>query len=408
VATDLVLIAHVRGDGALRSAVATALGTTPEELGAMLDTELSAARGLYRPPADNARRALAALDADTPGGALGAVGGSQGRVLRLRSMARALRDGDDPMQLLAALGTDPCAEDSCEGIDAELDPESRRAADALRTTGEDIRALRRAARSGDPLARELAGEVEAVAMTVRRVSLTPVARLPEGVALPLVEQGSPVRPDMVLIVGARSLRYGFTPRVQLVDGARVALTHSREPTLPQTRELALPESFRPYMTPMEAVDELLARQERDGQTLRVAVGATADAQAHLLGRVLLSLRRAGRDHTWLLARSEGGFARGARVALVSKRSDDLRDAPLRVRVRLGGYSLHVGGDYHDIPRIRDDQGLRFDLVTLERELSSQHVARADVSFMADVASGNLTPAVFGVARRSEAVRLVFP
>jgi hypothetical protein len=329
-------------------------------------------------------------------------------VLRLRSLARALRDGADPMQLLGALGSDPCAEGSCEGIHAQLDPESRRAADALRAAGEAVEALRRAARAGDPFARELAGEVEAAALTLRGVALTPVPRLPAGVDLPLVAQGAPARPDMVLIVGERSLRYGFAPRLQLADGGEVALTTPHEPTLPATKELPLPASFRPYMTPMEAVTQLLDRHDAEGQKLTVAVGATDDAQAHLLGRVLLSLRQSGRDGAWLLARSEGDFARGARVALVSKRSDDLRDAPLRVRVRLGGYSLHVGGDYHDIPRIRDDQGLRFDLVTLERELSSQHVARADVSFMADVASGNLTPAVFGVARRSDAVRLVFP
>ncbi len=409
VAADLMLIAALRDDAELRDEVAVALDTESVQLPALLDAELNAARGTYRMPAQQVRTALEELARRD--GAPGAAEGTHGRVLRLLAVRRALDGGGDAIAALEPFGQDPCAEPKapCKGVYANLEPRARRAATGLAAAAADVARLERTARQGDPLAAALTPELSRISAELQAVELRPVPRLAADLDIATAGGAAPLVAELVLIVGERSVRYGFAPRLGLAEDGAVRAVASAQPALPALAELELPDSFRPYMSPLAPVTELIERAMKDNPNLTIAVGAEGDTRAHLLGRVLLSMRRAGNAQTWLLARSERGFARAVDVRLVSKREGkQLKDAPLRLRVRLGGYSLHVGDDFEDIPRVRDDHGLHFDVDTLQARLARQQVREADVSFMADVASESLTAALFRVARRSDAVRLVFP
>jgi hypothetical protein len=308
------------------------------------------------------------------------------------------------------MATDPCANvDDCPAPYTHLTPRARRAAAALDEAGELVHRLRRDAKRGDQLARALAPEIDAAFAAIRAVELRPVPRVAEAVAVTLAPDAAPLVADLVLIVGEDAVQYGFAPRIRLAGDGTLRVAAASGPTLPELESVSLPDSYRPYLYPLPEITALIERAGAAGDGVKIAVGAQADTPAHVLGRVLLSVQKAGHASAWLLGQSERGFARAVDMRLVSKHeAEQLQRAPIRVRVRLGGYSLHVGNNYEDIPRVRTDDGLFFDLDTLHARLDKRRVPRADVSFMADVASKNFTTAVFHVAQRTDHVRLVFP
>jgi hypothetical protein len=103
---------------------------------------------------------------------------------------------------------------------------------------------------------------------------------------------------------------------------------------------------------------------------------------------------------------EGALLR-AQVRIVIPTVDSVSDSvDLKLRVRLGGYSLDVGHGVTDIPRIRDESGLRFDLTALRARAMARAPRSAAVSFMPDVATEQVLLALLQIAPSKSPIDLV--
>jgi hypothetical protein len=140
---------------------------------------------------------------------------------------------------------------------------------------------------------------------------------------------------------------------------------------------------------------------------RVALIADADVPVQLVARALVSLRKAGMPHTLLAGLTKEGTLLGVPLRVVLPSVDGPGAAPdLRLRVRLGGYSLDVGRGVIDIPRVKDESGFRFDVAALRSAAASRAPRTAAVSFMADVSTEQLMVALFHVTPSRAPVDLV--
>ena len=87
--------------------------------------------------------------------------------------------------------------------------------------------------------------------------------------------------------------------------------------------------------------------------------------------------------------------------------DPVANSPdLKLRVRLGGYSLDVGHGVTDIPRIRDESGLHFDVTALRARAAARTPRSAAGSFMPDVATEQVLLALLQIAPSKSPIDLV--
>ncbi|MDH5673669.1 MAG: hypothetical protein OEZ06_16050 [Myxococcales bacterium] len=409
VSADLAIISAVRGDENLASQLAGVFGVEEAELYRTIFAELRAAPGSYGLAGRHIADALAVLKAPTMA-KTAQLSGSHGSLLRLLSLLHALeRTGDVPV-VLQQFAAVRCAIDAeCPAQAAGYRQRDAQALEGLRQAAAAVAELRQAASHNDPLSDALAPDLDAMFRRLRAISLRPVPRLDPALGLPAAAGALAGQPGLVIVVDAEGVSYGFAPRLQL-DPRGEIVDSAPEPKLATPARVDFGRADGAHMRPIEALTTLIERALMLDPALVVGVGAVGGTDASLLGRVLLSVQASGRDDALLLSRDGAGFARGTPVGFVLHRQKkgDPNAAPLRLRVRLGGYSLHRGDDYRDIPRVRAGESLHFDLVTLDAILAESREPVADISFMSGVGADNLAAALFRVAHGQRAVRLVLP
>jgi hypothetical protein len=417
VAADLLLIAVLRGDDALRTRLAAAVDIDPRDLFDYLDQELAAVqRAAFEQPAHRARRMLAIARGDAEA-ELGVDLGVRHDLLLLRRIARLLERQPDPLRALSPLSAEPCAATegaadaaSCGALYARFPAEGRRALAVLEAVGQAIGRVQAATRR-DPLARALSPQLRALVDAIGAVTLRVLPQLDAGLQLPVVSgHGSPA-PDMVLIVERDGVRIGHVPGARLDALGHLTIVADSDPVLPHTQRMRFEHRLQRWTHPIAEVVELLERFERaTGVRPRIAIGSAGDVRAHVLGCVLLSLRRAGHDRALLLARDADGLAATTPMELVTLAETRRRArSGLRVRVRQGGYSVvGFGVRAQRIGRVWRDERFEFDVERLDRALRWRRFKRADVSFMSRAPAEQVTPAVFRLAERTDGLRVVFP
>jgi hypothetical protein len=171
-------------------------------------------------------------------------------------------------------------------------------------------------------------------------------------------------------------------------------------------KLILPTTYRPYVAPITGLNEMLSAQIEGTGLTRLVVLADDSVQAHVLARALVSLpaRSDGADVS-LLTRNPKGELQARPIEIAR---GDASSPNLRVRVRLGGYSLYVGSQFEDIPRVKTDSGFMFDRAALEQRLASQKGGQVQISFMSEVTSQEVMAALSSTANTSQRVQLMIP
>lgn len=411
-ATDLLVLARVRNDAAFEAELARTLGSEAPALGALLDAELATcASGVYRLPAQQMRGTLALLAA--PNGAtaelLAGAGGSQRDLVLLHAASTALTHASDLDALMALrpLGVDPCS-GSCPAPYDRIAAIVRPGVAAFAEAGHAVGRLRAAAAAGDPLAAATEADREALAAKLFTRSLLPPPQLAEAASWTRAD-GAPLHtsPELLVLVRERSIRYGFAPRVRMNERGVLELFSRGEPTWPHLAEVTFVRELRPYIEPLPELVALISRAQQSGP-MAAAVGAEPGTNAHVLAHVLASWKRSGAAGELLLSAAGNRLGRVQPVQLWSD-ADGGPEAPLGMRVRLGGYSLKQGqAPTLDIPRIHTDTGWRFDLATLDSQVRSQRYPNARVSFMADVAAEDLIAAVLQLSPASDTLAIALP
>ncbi|HMI89824.1 MAG TPA: hypothetical protein VK509_00595 [Polyangiales bacterium] len=409
-ATDLLVLARSRTDAALEAALARALVT--DTLSAQLDAELAAAAtGVYRLPAQQMRATLALLAADAKPTAelIAAAAGSQRDLWLLHAVASALGNPSDADALaaLSMLGSDPCT-NTCPAPFDRVAAAARRSVAAFAEAGHAVARLRAAANAGDPLAALAAGDRDALAAKLFARSLLLPPQLAEASGWTRPDGSSlATSPELLMLVGERGVRYAFAPRVRL-DARGVLEMYSRgEPTWPHLAQLPFARELRPYIEPLPELVSFIQHAQHNAPMV-AAVGVEPGTNAHALAHVLASWKRAGVGGELLLSAAGNREGRAQVVQLWSD-ADGGPEAPLGMRVRLGGYSLKQGqAPTLDIPRVRTDVGWRFDLARLDSQARSQRYPLARVSFMADVAAEDLIAAVLQLAPASDTLAIALP
>jgi hypothetical protein len=279
---------------------------------------------------------------------------------------------------------------------------------AFAEAGHAVARLRAAAHAGDPLAAIAADDRDALAakLLARSLLLPPQLADAAGWTRP---DGSPLTagPELLMLVGERRVRYAFAMRVRL-DERGVLETYSRgEPSWPQLAELPFARELRPYIEPLPELVAFIQRAQASAPMV-AAIGVEPGTNAHALAHVLASWKRAGTRAELLLSAAGNRQGRVQPVQLWSD-ADGGPEAPLGMRVRLGGYSLKQGqAPTLDIPRVHTDAGWRFDLARLDSQVRTQRYPFARVSFMADVAAEDLITAVLQLSPASDNLAIALP
>lgn len=412
VSADLLFVATYRADDTVRERLCALWGSDGSDLRQRIDEALSASDGIYREPAQRMVRRLSLIDntGRMKWDELGHATGSWRQAATIRKAARALDQGDGS-QLLSTLGKDPCegVARGCTPLFMPFDTASRQRMAGLRSLGAAMAGLRRAEREGDPLARLIKDDVRADFAAIRALSVRPSPRLREGVKVDAeLANVEPVPVGLLVHVTEEVVEYGYLPTVRLDDDGELVASSVGAPTLPELASVSLPRHYRPYMRPISDVVD--AFRSNEGSDMVVGVTTDHDVPAHVVGRVLISLRRAGLDRAAMVARGAEGVALGVPLrVVVGSEAESMRPRPdVQVRVRLGGYSLKLGAWSLDIPRVKREAGFRFDTDSLQQRVSRRKIRSAAVSFMGDVAVGNVMAAMWRVAPASDRLNVVMP
>jgi hypothetical protein len=176
---------------------------------------------------------------------------------------------------------------------------------------------------------------------------------------------------------------------------------------PQGRPLVTLHDAVPYARP---IDELVsqAKQLRNNATQwSVGVAVAPGTPTLLWARVLVSLVKAGASQLFVIGRTPQGAFVSAPVHLVQMGyAEPVPNTELKLRVRLGGYTVKLPDATQDIPRFQDETGYHFDQEGLRRSLSARKLRTAAVSYMGDVAVEQLVWALFCVPPLGQPVELI--
>ncbi|HJL19409.1 MAG TPA: hypothetical protein RMH99_27330, partial [Sandaracinaceae bacterium LLY-WYZ-13_1] len=235
-------------------------------------------------------------------------------------------------------------------------------------------------------------------------AIRPTPQLPDRLRVHGVgARGREAQPDLIFVVDADALHYAFVPTVRIV-GERVQLESAARPALPAWGEIPLGDDGRAVVLPFDDLVERLRPVAGRVPGAEVGLAATAEVASLRISRVLLSMVRAGMEPPALLSRGLHDEARSLPVELVM---GEEREPPLELFVRMGGYSLsRRGAGSEDIPRVRDDRGLHFDLATLERRARAAGDVPAALRYMGVVEWGTVLDAAFHLRPESGPLSLV--
>ncbi|MFW5921215.1 MAG: hypothetical protein ACOCUS_05190 [Polyangiales bacterium] len=411
-ATDLVVAAVRTDDETLLQRVAGAFDVSPDAVAPTLEGELrSLMFGIYAAGARDAVAALEVIESMSAGEAPDWTehGGLRRDALFVAAAVRQATGADDPVGALAALADDPCDAmiELCPVPYAHFDAKARRAMGALVQARGALDRLARAADGGDPLPRALAPALGSDREHLRGVVLRPSPRVRDLSLSPASPGARPVRADLMVEVSEDRVRWGWMPRVRLDGEGEIVVDAPGTPVLPKTDSLALPRDFRPAVSPVADVREAFEELARAGAD-RIAFGATPSTPAHVLARVLKSAEEAQMQPAALAGIGEADTLRGVPVKLVRARHAGDLSSQVRVKVRLGGYSLVTPRGSTDLPRVRDEQGLRFDVAGLLARAEAEPIDSAQLDFMTVVSSGPVTAAAFRIAPEKQPQTLVLP
>lgn len=391
VATDLLLIGAGSAHPGLRGRVSEALGVPTPGLVAFLETELRAIdAGVYH---DAAGEALWVLDAITHDEiephSLYEGRGERRDVLYVRAVVDAL-GRDDSVDRLGALGADPC-EGAAPCAYAAFAPGGRRAIGALAEASAALGRLARIAADGEPLIQALAASVATDAAILQTSAIHPTPALPDDLHVPEIgSRGASAHPELLLVVTERELRYTYVPSVRVGSGG-VEMVAPATPVLPAWGRLPLRDDHRTAVAPYDDLVERLRPIHTAHPVDSVALAAAGDMDSHRVSRVFVSLRRAGIPTPSIVSRGAQGEARSLAITLIMGEESS---RPLSLFVRLGGYTLHRHRASLDIPRVRDDAGLHFDVATLEARASASARLPAALRYMSGVPWGTVLDAAF--------------
>lgn len=413
-AADLLIIATFRGDAELRAAIAQAVGTSEENAATDLKRDLTAiGRGVYATAALDAAKAMNLLAKSTPitGGDLAGWTSVRRDLLLVRLIRQSLDSGQDALGSLETLGTDPCAAPAkkCEEPFAFFDARGRKAVATLTEFSRAMGRIEKAAADGDPLSRALTEDLTRQLEALAGLAIRPTPTIDQ--AWQLVEVTGPAAgsatPDLMIAVSATEARFGFVPRVRLTAEGTVEVFAAGTPMLMQPAHVAFPSSFAPSVRPINELTEALQGALQESGGLSAAIGAAPDAPAHLISRVIHSIRAAGARASWLLARAADGTAVGIPLEVLTPK-DATEPATIALRIRLGGYNLRVGHRESEIPRVKLEDGWHFDPTSLDAAIADTSFSSAEVSFMGELTCDHLIIAAFRVAPRNGALRLAIP
>jgi hypothetical protein len=408
-ATDLFVLARVRADNRLQQAVEAALGTQDGSSFKHLDSELEACSGerAYAVPAAQMRAALALAREPRPADHLASyrgVTGSQRDLLFLHAMTQLAISEGNPLAALAAYGDAPTPGSP---VALAFNTQGARTVATLLEAGAALKRLDKAAQDGDPLAATASIERAIFAITIPEIVVPAAPNLGQEVQY----LGSSKAPDVVLWIGERGMRYGFSPNARLATSGEIKLEARGEPRLPDSAELKFPGKSLPFIHPIAELTiwlrELMAAQPDCNIAIAVEPNATT---AMALANALASFKRAGGSELVVIGPNARGQMSAQTVGVIFKMAGDADAAPpaeVSVRVRLGGYSVKTPyGVDQDIPRIHDENGWRFDTDGLEAKLSKRRFGASQISFMPDVALDQVTAALFQVGANVRTVSLL--
>lgn len=340
----------------------------------------------------------------------------------------------------APLIDDPCSPKSCPAPYADFDVEARRAYAYLQQLSAAALRIEQAKGLGDPLFEVLASELERDIATLRTLVLRLAPKVPGDRRL-LTPTSLPAWPAPHVIVFARATELVYARTQQVRIGAKGDVEQVEYPaptasvaqaaakassgadastTQPSAAELA-PAPVFPATNSIKydandtglatrSIDDLVTaiRNLRgDEPALRAWLVADAGITAQLPARALVSLRKAGAKEMFFAATTKDGTLVASPIRLVIATVDSETQNPdLKLRVRLGGYTLDLGRGVTDIPRVRDDAGWQFDVAALHSQVRGRPPRTAAVSFMTDVAVDQLLRAVQEVAPSRAPIDLV--
>jgi hypothetical protein len=414
-AADLIILAALRDDEGLHDRVARAWGTEPDRLPRAVAGELKRLRvGVYAGAAGDALDALERI-----GGGGGSApsadpeAGLRSQTLFVGAVRRLIAAGDDPVEALAAMGTDPCAEgedaDGCTPVLLRFAEPGRRAAGVLQAAWRALEALERAGAQGDPFSAALGATLKTARGALAGAVLFPGPRLPDEpatVGAPATAQ--PLSAHLVILVHPGEVRYGWVPKVRLDGQGDLTLLTPGQPVLPDMARHRIPTDFRPAVQPIDALTAALQKAAPSPDGVRVALAADPGVPAHVVTRVLHSAVRAGLTPTMLVGPDPAGQVRGVPIQMRDTRQGAEGSPEVSVFVRLGGYTVRTRRGKVDVPRVRGEDGLRFDVDGLGQHVGKEPPASAAVEFMTVAAMGPVLEAVFRVAPAGGAVQLLVP
>ncbi|MBN1652442.1 MAG: hypothetical protein JXA30_01565 [Deltaproteobacteria bacterium] len=331
----------------------------------------------------------------------------------LDAIYKSIKRGKGLAEALEAYTTDPCAlpKTNCLYPFSSFDAEGRKAAFALQQLGHALKRLQLAVKKGVPIARYFESYLKEISRALSDAELTPSPQIYQKlVAISKAARTSKTMPDAVIAVTESELRFGFVPKIKLTTEGSIRVITAGKPVLPEMSKVKLPTSYLPYIRQIDEVTRILKATLRHDTPVSVALGPGRDVPAHIIGRVLLSLRPLSVKEISMLGLGEDGSPHTVPMQVVSTREiDEMNPAQVNLRIRLGGYTLKLGlGSKQDIPRIKGETGFQFDLDTLAAKVGERGHRSAEVSFMGDVRSESLVAAMFRVAPDNDPVRLVIP
>jgi hypothetical protein len=414
--TNIIVIASLTGNNELIQSLADGMNISPVILPAFIEQELEDyARGIERVIGRQAVAALRIVDRGFHPQSDDAKQTSQlyRDLFSLDAVYRSLKNGVPLAAILESYADDPCGiqKSVCPYPFTSFNTDGRKAAFALKQIGQSARRLDAAAKRGEPVALFFQDYLSEINQILSTAELKPSPKIDKNlVAISEATKASKTMPDAIVSVTESELRFGFVPKIRLTPQGRLRVITAGKPILPQMTRVKLPTSYLPYMRAIDTVTQVFRTAIGKSTRVSVAVGPSREVQAHVIGRVLLSLRPLGIDEIYMLGLGEDGSPSTIPMQIVSSREvEEMKPAQVNLRIRLGGYTLKLGfGSKEDIPRIKGEEGYRFDVGTLAAKVGERRYRSAEVSFMGAVSSESLVAAMFQVVPDKDPIRLVIP
>ncbi|MFT5357437.1 MAG: hypothetical protein ACI9KE_004674 [Polyangiales bacterium] len=392
VATDMLLISRWRQTG-LEGAIARAMDVDEGELVESLKAGLAPlTAGVYSQTANDALYALnESQEVRGPRSALG----------YFAAVAEAA-SAHDPIARLARLSDDVCADGGeCPAPFHYFRADGRRAIATVQAALGRLASFQREAHSEDPFVLALGDAFANYQELFQQIQLAPEARLGEITLSAAGPREADVLVESLIVIRPEEVCVGTIARVRFREGHAEAYSDSAGiPLLPETLCVPVPQSLRPFPTPMP---ELVTALAPLANCEHLGVGGSDDAPAHLLTRVWLSALSAGVTPHALVGRGEDGHLAALRAVAV--RGED--GSAIQVHIRLGGHTIAVrGSGERSLPRRPGPDGWSFDYDTLETFARDSRTT--SVRYMHSLPLGSLTATAFYIAPRESHVTLVMP